>query len=65
VVVPRVDESGHVCDDEQRVEYQLQRLRAHIDAFEHDFATYLDTPRGRFEAWYAQRVRRAAVVRAA
>ena len=60
MVVPRVEESGHVCDDEQRVTYQVQRLRRRIDAFEHDFADYLDSPQGRFEVWYAQRVRRAA-----
>ena len=62
VVVPRVDESGHVCNDEQRVTYQIQRLRGRIDAFEHDFAAYLDSPQGRFELWYARRVRRAAIL---
>ena len=49
----------HVCDGERRIDFQMFRMRAQIARFELDLAQFLETPAGRFEAWYAQR-RRAA-----
>jgi hypothetical protein len=57
VVVPRIGVADHVCNAEQRVQYQLRRMSSHIAAFERDFAAYLESPRGRFELWYARRDR--------
>ena len=51
--VARGEEKGHVCDEERRLSYRLIQLRDEIAAFEDDLAAYLDSPRGRFEAWYA------------
>jgi hypothetical protein len=49
----------HTCDRERRLDYQLFQLRGEIACFDTDLATYLDSPAGKFEAWYAQN-RRAA-----
>ena len=49
----------HVCDDERRIDFQMFRLRGQIARFELDLAQFLETPGGRFEAWYAEH-RRAA-----
>jgi hypothetical protein len=62
VVVPRVDEYEHVCQAEQRLEYQLTRLKPGILKFEQDLAAYLDSPQGRFELWYAKRRRHSAIL---
>jgi hypothetical protein len=53
------DPEQHVCDETRRVEYQVFRLRGDIARFELDFARYLDSPHGRFDAWYAERRRLA------
>jgi hypothetical protein len=50
--------ASHECDDERRIEYQLLHLRYEIAAFDDELASYLDSPTGRFEAWYAARRRR-------
>jgi hypothetical protein len=50
----------HVCDGERRVDFQMFRLRGGIARFELDLTTFLATPTGRFEAWYAERQRLAA-----
>lgn len=53
----RGEEDRHVCDEQRRLRYQLIQLRAEIAGFDDDLATYLDSPEGRFEAWYAARRR--------
>jgi len=48
----------HVCSEPRRLEYRLFQLRAEVAAFADQFAAYLESPRGRFELWYAERERR-------
>jgi len=54
------DPDEHVCDDVRRIDFQMFRLRGQIARFELDLAEFLETPCGRFEAWYAERQRLAA-----
>jgi hypothetical protein len=49
----------HECDNERRLDFQMFRLRGHIARFEIDLGDFLESPAGRFEAWYAEH-RRAA-----
>ena len=49
----------HRCDDERRLTYQLFQLRDEVAALEEQVAAYLDSPRGRFELWDAERRRHA------
>ena len=51
------ERSGHVCDDERWATYQLFQLREEVAELEGQLAAYLDSPRGRFEAWDAERRR--------
>ena len=55
--VARSDTDCHVCDADRRLDYVLLQLRDERAAFETQLAAYLDTPQGRFEAWYASRRR--------
>jgi hypothetical protein len=55
--VARGREEGHVCEEERRLRYQLFQLREEIAAFDARLQEYLDSPKGRFEAWYAARQR--------
>ena len=47
----------HRCDAERWEAYQVFQLRDEVEALEPQFAQYLESPRGRFEAWYAERRR--------
>jgi hypothetical protein len=47
----------HVCSDQRRLEYQLCQLGSEVEAFDDQLAAYLESPRGRFELWYAERER--------
>ncbi len=58
--VPQVEREAHVCEEERWVTFQLFQLREEVEAFEAGLARYLDSPAGRFEAWYAQRRRGSA-----
>jgi hypothetical protein len=49
----------HVCDPERVVEFNMVKLRPEVEQFESELESYLNTPQGRFEAWYAEH-RRAA-----
>lgn len=49
--------AGHVCEEERWATYQLFQLREDIAALDHEIASYLDSPRGRFELWDAERRR--------
>jgi hypothetical protein len=55
--VDRLAAGEHVCDRERRLEFQLFRLRKGVDRFDADLGGYLESPRGRFEAWLAERDR--------
>ena len=56
--VPVGASDEHVCSEQRRLAYELFKLRAEVAAFEDQLAAYLDSPRGRFELWYADRERR-------
>ena len=47
----------HVCDRERLLDYEMFQLRDEIALVEDGLAAYLDSPRGRFELWYAERDR--------
>ena len=43
----------HVCDPERRVDFALVQLRDECAQFDEQLTSYLESPCGRFEAWYA------------
>jgi hypothetical protein len=47
----------HVCEPERRIDYLLVQLGDELARFEEELGLYLESPRGRFEAWYAARRR--------
>jgi len=47
----------HECDRRRFVEYQMLLLRPEIVRFETEVAAWMQTPRGRFETYYAMRER--------
>jgi hypothetical protein len=47
----------HTCDEERWATYQLFQLRHEVEALEGQLASYLESPRGRFELWDAARRR--------
>ena len=58
--VPTAEMDTHECSELRRLEYQLFQLRAEIASFELQLAAFLASPRGRFEAYYAERDRLSA-----
>jgi hypothetical protein len=50
----------HVCDKVQRATYELFQLRLETDRFDTELTSWLETPRGRFAVYYAERERRRA-----
>ncbi len=57
--VTRAERAEHQCDRERLLDYDIVRLRPELEGLECEFGDYLETPQGRFAAWYAAR-RRAA-----
>jgi hypothetical protein len=51
---------SHVCSETRRLDFQMTQLRPEIEAFDERLTVYLESPQGRFEAWYAERARRRA-----
>jgi hypothetical protein len=49
----------HVCDPERRLEFRLFQLRDEVGAFDEGLRGYLESPRGLFAQWLAERDRRA------
>jgi hypothetical protein len=58
--LPQVEIDGHVCEHDRWIGYQVFQLRHEIDDFDAEVATYLESPQGQFELWYAERERRLA-----
>lgn len=60
--VPATEIDEHVCRRERWLDFQMSRLGAEVACFDVELAAYLASPRGRFDAYYAerQRVRSAA-----
>lgn len=50
----------HVCDPERKIDYRMFQLREEIAAFDDSLRGYLDSARGRFAQWIAERERRQA-----
>jgi hypothetical protein len=50
----------HVCEHERWVTYQAEKLRDGVERLETDITVFLESARGRFELWYAERSRLAA-----
>lgn len=58
--VERAERDDHVCDPDRLLDYRMFQLRAEIEAVDDEFTAYLESPRGRFDAWCAERDRRSA-----
>lgn len=56
--VEQTERDAHVCDRECWLDYQLFQRRHEVSALEGELASYFESPRGRFELWYAERRRR-------
>ena len=55
-----LDGEDHVCDEERRRWHQLFVVNAEIEELDDELRTYLDSPQGRFELYYAERERLGA-----
>jgi hypothetical protein len=55
--VERGAEQAHQCDDERRLEFRVFALRDEIESFDGQWTAWLESPRGRFEVYYAERRR--------
>jgi len=55
--VARGEADDHVCDPERREEFLFVRWRGELARLEEEFSRYLESPRGRFDTWYAARRR--------
>ena len=47
----------HECDDERRRWHQLFLVNVEVQQLDRELRAFFDSPRGRFEAYYAQRER--------
>ena len=54
----RAERDEHLCERERWLDYQVFQQRGELEGFELELGYYLDTPRGRFDLWYAERRRR-------
>ena len=54
----RAEAAAHSCDAERLLNFRLFQLREEIEAFDPQFAAWLESARGRFAAWLAERDRR-------
>jgi hypothetical protein len=58
--VAKSERATHVCEPDRRIAYQMIQHEGEIAGVENEIHTYLDSPKGRFEAWDAERRRRPA-----
>ena len=49
--------NSHVCDEEQRLRYELFRVRLEVERFDGQLKGWLTSAAGRFEMFYAERQR--------
>jgi hypothetical protein len=52
------DVGTHLCEPERLVDFRLFQLREEIARFDDQLAAWLESARGRFAAWIAERDRR-------
>lgn len=55
--VERGTEAAHECDERRRLEFRVFVLRDEIESFDTQWTAWLQTPRGLFELYYAERTR--------
>lgn len=55
--VPATEMDDHVCSRERWLDYQMFQLRSELACFEIQLAAYQASPKGRFDAYYAERER--------
>jgi hypothetical protein len=55
--VARAESDLHHCEPERRVDFLFLQLRGEREQFDKQLTTYLESPRGLFEVWYAARHR--------
>ena len=48
---------SHVCDPERQLNFAFVQLLEERELFEEQLTAYLESPRGRFDVWYAARRR--------
>jgi hypothetical protein len=58
--VARDRQAEHVCEEAQRLSYELLQVRVEADRFDSELSSWLSTPAGRFAVFYAERERRLA-----
>ena len=58
--VAKSERATHVCEPDRRIAYQMIQHQDELAEVEKEIRTYLESPKGRFEAWYAERKRRPA-----
>jgi endogenous inhibitor of DNA gyrase (YacG/DUF329 family) len=58
--VPSEEDNAHRCERRRFVDYQMLLLRPEIIGFEAELAKWLETPEGRFAAYYVARERLVA-----
>jgi hypothetical protein len=56
--VAREDAHAHECEPDDVLDYRLFLERVEPVTLNEELAAYLASPRGQFEAWYAERQRR-------
>jgi hypothetical protein len=54
----RGSEEKHVCERARLIDFQMIQLRDEFARIDGEVGEFLDTPRGRFEVWWAERERR-------
>ena len=62
--LPARDLRLHVCDWWRWLDHQIELRRDELLGFECELGAYLESPRGRFDLWYAERERVARPERA-
>jgi hypothetical protein len=53
----RGERDAHTCERERWATYQVFQRRDEIERFDDELAAFLESPRGRFELWCAERDR--------
>ncbi len=51
------ERATHLCEHERWLDYQLFQHREELAAYDTQLSAYLASPQGRFELWYAARLR--------
>jgi hypothetical protein len=60
LILQRCQLDGHECEREKWIAHQVACARPEIEGIDLELASYLESARGRFDLWYAERARRQA-----